>query len=61
MILHDEFDRLVPIEQSRAAAQANPLVYLQPTRDLGHTRILKSDSAVAALNGYLLEQLAEAG
>jgi pimeloyl-ACP methyl ester carboxylesterase len=60
MILHDEFDRLVPIAQSRAAAQANPLVYLQPTRDLGHTRILKSDSAVAALNGYLLEQLAEA-
>lgn len=54
-ILHDELDRLVPIEQSRAAAEINPWIALQSTLDLGHTRILKSDSAVAALNGYLLE------
>jgi pimeloyl-ACP methyl ester carboxylesterase len=60
VILHDELDRLVPIEQSRAAAAANPRVSLQSTRDLGHTRILKSDSAIAAVNGYLLEQLPEA-
>jgi pimeloyl-ACP methyl ester carboxylesterase len=60
MILHDEFDRLVPIEQSRAATEANPRVSLQSTRDLGHTRILKSDTAIAAVNGYLLEQLSEA-
>ena len=57
VILHDEFDRLVPIEQSRAAAEENPRVSLQSTRDLGHTRILKSDTAIAAVNGYLLEQL----
>ena len=61
MILHDAFDRLVPIEQSQAAAEANPQVFLQSTRDLGHTRILKSDSAIAAVNGYLLRQLREAG
>ncbi|MDH3764045.1 MAG: hypothetical protein OEU50_23950, partial [Gammaproteobacteria bacterium] len=60
VILHDEFDRLVPIEQSRAAAEENSLISLQPTRNLGHTRILKSDSAIAAVNGYLLEQLPEA-
>lgn len=60
VILHDELDRLVPIEQSRAEAEANPMVYLQPTRDLGHTRILRSDSAIAAVNGYLLEPLPEA-
>jgi pimeloyl-ACP methyl ester carboxylesterase len=60
VILHDELDRLVPIAQSRAAADENPRVALQPTRDLGHTRILRSDSAIAALNGYLLEPLSKA-
>ncbi len=60
VILHDELDRVVPIEQSRAEAEANPLIYLQPTLDLGHTRILKSDSAIAAVKGYLLQPLPEA-
>lgn len=60
VILHDEFDRLVPIEQSRATTEANPRASLQSTRDLGHTRILKSDSAIAAVSGYLLKQLSEA-
>ncbi len=61
VILHDELDRLVPIEQSRAEAKVNPRVYLQPTRNLGHTRILKSDTAITAVNGYLLEPFSEAG
>lgn len=61
VILHDAFDRLVPIEQSQAAAAANPQVFLQSTRDLGHTRILKSDSAIAAVNAYLLKQLPQTG
>lgn len=61
VILHDELDRLVPIEQSRAEAEVNPCVSLQSTRNLGHTRILKSDTAIAAVNGYLLKPLPEAG
>ena len=60
-ILHDELDRLVPIEHSRAEAGQSPWISLQETRDLGHTRILKSDTAIAAVNAYLLEPLSEAG
>jgi hypothetical protein len=60
VILHDELDRLVPIEHSRAEAEANSWISLQPTRNLGHTRILKSDTAVAAVNCYLLQPIREA-
>lgn len=61
IILHDELDRTVPIEHSRAEAQNNPKISLQETRDLGHTRILKSDAAVAAVEAYLLQAPPEAG
>ncbi len=61
VILHDELDRTVPIEHSQAEAENNPWISLQPTRDLGHTRILKSDTAIAAVNAYLLRPLPEAG
>jgi len=60
VILHDELDRLVPFAASAAAAEANPRIALQPTRDLGHLRILQSDTAIAAVNGYLLKPFAMA-
>ncbi len=61
VILHDELDRTVPIEHSQAEAENNPWISLQPTHDLGHTRILKSDTAIAAVNANLLRPLPEAG
>ncbi len=61
VILHDQLDRTVPIEHSRAEADRNPRISLQETRNLGHTRILKSDAAVAAVETCLLEPLPQAG
>ncbi len=60
VILHDEFDRSVPFEQSHAAAAANPRISLLPTRNLGHTRILESDTAIDAVRNHLLVTLPQA-
>lgn len=53
LVLHDEDDRVVPIEQGRAVSAAWPGARLEVTTGLGHDRILRDQRVVEAIVDFV--------
>lgn len=57
LIIHDETDRVVPFTESARLAAAHPEAQLLVTRGLGHSRILRSDPFLDAVEEFLAAPL----
>ncbi len=57
LVLHDEDDRVVPVADGRAVAQALPAARFVPTRGLGHRRILRDPAVIDAVVGFCVQAL----
>lgn len=47
LLMHDEHDTVVPFAEAQAVAQAWPALTFEPTRGLGHNRLLRDPAVVA--------------
>jgi pimeloyl-ACP methyl ester carboxylesterase len=56
LVIHDENDRIVSIEDSRAACVRHPTMRLLSTRGLGHKRLLRDDEVVSRAVEHLLRR-----
>lgn len=52
LLLHDHDDDIVPIAHARAMHQATPGSLLLPSRDLGHSGILRNRESIAAITAF---------
>lgn len=59
LVLHDEADRAVPIENGRRLVAAWPSAELCVTRGLGHSRILRDETAVRRGVDFIRAQSAQ--
>ena len=53
LLVHDETDRVVPFTEAARIIAAHPDARLVPTTGLGHTRILRSDPFLDAVQDFL--------
>jgi pimeloyl-ACP methyl ester carboxylesterase len=53
LVVHDEQDRAVPLRCGQSLADAWPRASLRITRGLGHSRILRDESVIAAAARFL--------
>ena len=58
LVVHDRDDREVPFEHGARLAQALPEATLLETRGLGHRRVLKDPSVIAAATAFVASPLA---
>lgn len=56
LILHDQEDRVIPISQSRAVADAWPACEMREVTGTGHFRILRTETVTRQVLDFLLER-----
>jgi pimeloyl-ACP methyl ester carboxylesterase len=56
LVIHDEDDTEVPFARGKAVADAWPGSTLMVTHGLGHRRILRDPSVIAAIDGFLTQE-----
>jgi pimeloyl-ACP methyl ester carboxylesterase len=61
LILHDSEDREIGIENGERLASAWPGSRLEPTRGLGHRRVLRDEAVVSRAVSFLMSQREELG
>jgi pimeloyl-ACP methyl ester carboxylesterase len=61
LLVHDETDRVVPFTEAVRIAAAHPEAQLVTTNGLGHTRILRSDPFLDAVQQFLATPATPAG